>query len=56
MVPCPIFCVDPIVVAAEIITALQTLVARQANPFYPPYFTMGKINSIGGATNIIRKW
>ncbi len=49
----PHLCVDPIVVAAEIITALQTLVARQANPFLPTVLTMGKINSIGGATNII---
>ncbi|HRG66730.1 MAG TPA: amidohydrolase, partial [Saprospiraceae bacterium] len=49
----PHLCIDPIVIAAELITALQQLVARTANPFLPSVLTLGKINSIGGATNII---
>lgn len=49
----PHLCIDPIVIAAEIITALQQLVARTANPFLPSVLTLGKITSQGGATNII---
>ena len=49
----PHLCIDPIVIAAELITALQQLVARTANPFFFFFLTLGKINSIGGATNII---
>ena len=46
-------CIDPIVIAAHIITALQQLVSRNANPTTPTVLTFGKINSSGGATNII---
>lgn len=46
-------CVDPIVITAHIITALQQVVSRQANPTIPTVLTFGKINSTGGATNII---
>ncbi|RMG76392.1 MAG: amidohydrolase [Bacteroidetes bacterium] len=46
-------CVDPIAITAQIITALQQIVSRQANPTTPTVLTFGKINSIGGATNII---
>ncbi len=46
-------CVDPIVVSAQIITALQTIVSRQANPNMPTVLTFGYISSEGGATNII---
>jgi amidohydrolase len=45
--------VDPIVITAQIITALQTLVSRQANPTLPSVLTFGHIASTGGATNII---
>lgn len=45
--------VDPIVLTAQIITALQTLVSRQANPTLPSVLTFGHIASTGGATNII---
>lgn len=45
--------IDPIVIAAHIITALQQVVSRNANPFLPTVLTLGKINSTGGATNII---
>ena len=46
-------CVDPILITANILTALQTIVSRGANPTTPSVLTFGKINSVGGATNII---
>ncbi|MEM6318408.1 MAG: M20 family metallopeptidase [Bacteroidota bacterium] len=46
-------CVDPIVITAHIIVALQQIVSRNANPTTPTVLTLGKINSTGGATNII---
>jgi amidohydrolase len=46
-------CIDPIVVTAHIITALQQIVSRNADPTMPTVLTFGKINSTGGATNII---
>ncbi len=46
-------CIDPIVITAQIITALQSIVSRHANPAMPSVLTLGKINSTGGATNII---
>jgi len=45
--------IDPIVITAHIITALQQIVSRNANPTTPSVLTLGKINSTGGATNII---
>lgn len=46
-------CVDAIVIAANIIVSLQQIVSRNANPTTPTVLTLGKINSTGGATNII---
>ncbi len=46
-------CVDPIVIAAQIITALQQVVSRFCDPAIPAVLTFGKIYSEGGATNII---
>lgn len=46
-------CVDPIVITAQIIVALQQIVSRYADPAVPTVLTFGKINSTGGATNII---
>ena len=46
-------CIDPIVIAAHIVTALQQIVSRRANPAVPTVLTFGKINSFGGANNII---
>lgn len=45
--------VDPIAITAQIITALQQLVSRQADPTLPSVLTFGYIASTGGATNII---
>jgi amidohydrolase len=46
-------CVDTILMTSHIITALQSIVSRKSNPILPSVLTIGKINSIGGATNII---
>ncbi len=48
----PHLAVDPVVVAAEIITALQTLVSREISPFNPAVVTFGSIPG-GEAFNII---
>lgn len=45
--------VDPVAVSAQIIVALQQLVSRKASPIIPTVLTFGKINSDGGATNVI---
>src|SRR6266496_3302211 len=44
--------VDPIVIAAYIIMALQTLISRETSPFSPAVITIGKIEA-GTAFNII---
>lgn len=46
-------CIDPVVITAQLIVTLQQLVSRYADPSMPTVLTFGKINSIGGATNII---
>ena len=46
-------CVDPILITSHIVVALQQIVSRNANPTVPSVLTLGKINSTGGATNII---
>lgn len=49
----PQLTIDPIVVTAEIISALQTIVSRSADPVTPSVLTFGKINSEGGTYNVI---
>ncbi|MCB9299199.1 MAG: amidohydrolase [Lewinellaceae bacterium] len=46
-------CIDPVVISAHIITALQQIVSRNADPHTPSVVTFGYIASKGGATNII---
>jgi len=46
-------CIDPVVITAQIIVALQQVVSRYADPGVPSVLTFGKINTTGGATNII---
>ncbi len=46
-------CVDPIAISAQMITALQQIISRNNDPTMPSVLTFGKINSTGGATNII---
>ena len=45
--------IDPIMISAEIIQSLQTIVSRNALPNTPSVLSIGKINSDGGATNVI---
>jgi len=45
--------IDPIVVTAQLISSLQTVVSRGSDPTIPSVLTFGKIQSKGGATNII---
>lgn len=45
--------IDPVVVTSYIITAIQSIVSRRANPTIPSVVTFGKIESDGGATNVI---
>jgi amidohydrolase len=44
--------IDPILISAHLITALQQLVSRRANPDMPTVLSFGKISG-NGATNII---
>ncbi len=44
---------DTILIASHIIVALQQIVSRNNNPLTPSVLTIGKIQSTGGATNII---
>jgi hippurate hydrolase len=44
--------VDPIAIAAQIITGLQQVISRKANPLIPSVLTFGKIQG-GFATNVI---
>ena len=46
-------CIDTILVASQIISQLHTIVSRYADPKIPTVLSFGKINSDGGATNII---
>ncbi len=46
-------CIDPVAITAQIIVALQQIVSRYGDPIVPSVLTFGKINSVGGATNII---
>ncbi|MCL4129980.1 UNVERIFIED_CONTAM: hypothetical protein GTU68_020562 [Idotea baltica] len=49
----PHMVIDPIYISAQVINALQSIVSRHANPDTPSVLTIGKINSVGGATNVI---
>ncbi|MEP7267116.1 MAG: M20 family metallopeptidase [Saprospiraceae bacterium] len=44
---------DTILIASHMVVALQQIVSRNNNPLIPSVLTLGKINSDGGATNII---
>ena len=46
-------CIDPVLLTAYILTALQQIVSRRIDPIVPAVLTFGKINSVGGATNVI---
>ncbi|MFM8372515.1 MAG: M20 family metallopeptidase [Bacteroidota bacterium] len=46
-------CIDPVMIAAQLLVTLQQIVSRYADPALPAVLSFGKINTIGGATNII---
>ncbi|MCG9911416.1 MAG: M20 family metallopeptidase [Flavobacteriales bacterium] len=48
----PELAIDPVPIAAQIITSLQTLVSRSAKPTIPSVLTIGKVLA-EGATNVI---
>ncbi len=48
----PQACVDPVVIMAQVITSLQTVVSRMADPRLPSVLTFGKVIA-NGATNVI---
>ncbi len=48
----PHLCVDPVFVAAQVITACQSFVSRRSNPLQPNVLTFGKVLA-DGAFNII---
>ncbi|MBK9719304.1 MAG: amidohydrolase [Saprospiraceae bacterium] len=49
----PHLAVDPIQIAAQVILGLQTLITREKPPIVNALLSFGKINTTGGATNII---
>ncbi|OAV44419.1 M20 family metallopeptidase [Lewinella sp. 4G2] len=49
----PHLAVDPIVITAHLVTAIQQLISRNTDPTLPAVITFGKIESAGGATNVI---
>ncbi|MFZ0216993.1 MAG: M20 family metallopeptidase [Candidatus Dormiibacterota bacterium] len=48
----PQFAIDPIVIAAQIVTALQTLVSRETAPYETAVLTLGSLRA-GTAANVI---
>ena len=48
----PHLCVDPIAVAAQVVVALQTVVAREVDPIQPAVLTVGSIHA-GDANNVV---
>ena len=46
-------CIDPVMITAQILVALQQIVSRYGDPGIPSVLTFGKMNTTGGATNII---
>lgn len=46
-------CIDPILVSSHLVVGLQHIVSRRANPTVPSVLSFGKIQSDGGATNVL---
>lgn len=49
----PHLTIDPVIVSAQVLIALQQVTSRKASPIIPTVLSFGKINSDGGATNVI---
>ncbi|MGH1375676.1 MAG: M20 aminoacylase family protein [Alphaproteobacteria bacterium] len=45
--------IDPIIIASQIITALQTIISRETDPFDPAVLSITNINGGTGAFNVI---
>ena len=45
----PHLCIDPILIASQMIVQMQQVVSRRADPLMPSVLTFGKINSVGGS-------
>ncbi|MDQ3142459.1 MAG: M20 family metallopeptidase [Bacteroidota bacterium] len=45
--------IDPILISAQIISSIQSVISRNRPPLIPSVLSFGKIRSDGGATNII---
>ncbi len=46
-------CTDNVLAASQMIVALQQVISRKANAAIPSVLSFGKLNTIGGATNIL---
>jgi amidohydrolase len=49
----PHLCIDPIPIAARLVTALQEMISRSKDPMIPAVLTIGRMHTEGGATNVI---
>ncbi|MBK8642774.1 MAG: amidohydrolase [Saprospiraceae bacterium] len=49
----PHLCIDPLLVASHFLIASQSLISKEKAPFAPAVLSFGKMNTLGGATNII---
>ena len=49
----PLNFIDPIMVSGQVLNALHTIISRYSDPKVPSVLSFGKINSNGGATNVI---
>ena len=49
----PHLCIDPVPVAARVVTSLQELISRSIDPLSPAVLTIGRMYTDGGATNVI---
>jgi amidohydrolase len=49
----PHLAIDPVAIAAQVITALQQVASRSADPIMPSVLTFGSVHSDGGAFNVI---
>jgi amidohydrolase len=46
-------CIDPVLLSSHLVVGLQQIVSRRADPTIPSVLSFGKIQSEGGATNVI---
>lgn len=49
----PHYNIDPVIASAQFLVAVQQVISRSAPPIVPTVLSFGKINSDGGATNVI---